>query len=143
MTTRHASAVWKGTIKEGDGTLSVESGAFKDKPYSFASRFEEGTGTNPEELIGAAHAGCFSMALSGMLGREGYNPESIETRADVELRKIGDGFEISAIALNCTASIPDIDEDDFVELANKAKEGCPVSQALKGGLEISLDARLK
>lgn len=140
MKTRNAKAIWKGNIEEGDGTVSVESGALEEK-YSAAGRFEEAEGTNPEELIGAAHAGCFSMALSLMLGEAGYTPESIETTAAVEIHQVDGHFEIPAITLDCTASISGIDEDEFLEIAEQAKEGCPVSGALQGP-EISLNARL-
>lgn len=140
MTTRKGKAIWKGDIKEGKGTVSVESGTF-EAAYSFPSRFEEGEGTNPEELIGAAHAGCFSMAFSLMLGNADYTPDSIETYAAVEIHQIDGHFEISKITLDCTASVPNIDEDEFLKIAKQAKEGCPVSGALQGP-EILLNARL-
>lgn len=139
MTTRKAKAIWKGDTK-GGGTVGVESGTFEAN-YSFPSRFEEGQGTNPEELIGAAHAGCFSMALSLMLGKAGYTPDIIETSAAVEIHQLDGHFEIPKITLDCTASIPDIDEDQFHEIAEQAKEGCPVSGALQGP-QILLNARL-
>jgi lipoyl-dependent peroxiredoxin len=139
--TRKAAAIWKGSIKEGEGAMKVESGAFEGK-YSFSSRFEDGTGTNPEELIGAAHAGCFSMALSLMLGEAGYTPDEISTRAEVTIEKKGEGFAITGITLNTEASIPNIDEETFMKHAQNAKEGCPVSQAL-AGTNISLNAKLK
>lgn len=140
MPKRKAKANWKGSVQEGKGTLSVESGTF-EAPYSFTSRFEDGKGTNPEELIGAAHAGCFSMALSMMLGEAGYEPESIDTSAQVEIRQEGEDISIPHIKLDCTASVPGIDNDEFVEIAQQAKAGCPVSKALAGP-EISLEARL-
>ena len=140
MAGRNAKAVWKGTLKEGAGTMSFGSGAFEGK-YSFASRFEEGTGTNPEELIGAAHAGCFSMALSLMLGNEGLTAEKIETHAEVTLDKVGEGFEITASHLNVVAKIPGADQAKFESIANKAKEGCPVSKLLKA--KITMNARLE
>ncbi len=138
---RKAAAIWKGSIKEGKGAVKTESGLL-EAPYSFSSRFEEGKGTNPEELIGAAHAGCFSMALSLMLGEAGYEPEEISTSAEVNIEKKGDGFAITGIKLRTEAVVPDIDEKAFLEHAEAAKSGCPVSQAL-GGTKISLEARLK
>ncbi len=140
MPTRKATAVWNGPIIEGNGTVELESGAFKG-PYSFSSRFEDGTGTNPEELIAAAHAGCFSMAFSGNLGRAGHAPERIETRAEVKLVKKDDGFAIPSIHLVCEAKVPGIDEETFQEVAKKSKEGCPVSKVLAAA-EITLDAKL-
>jgi len=141
MTVKKASAVWKGGIKDGEGTISTETGVLKDAPYGFKSRFENGKGTNPEELIGAAHAGCFSMALSLMLGNEGLTAEKIETHADVTLDKVGEGFEITASHLNVVAKIPGTDQATFMQIANKAKEGCPVSKLLKA--KITMDARLE
>ena len=126
MTTKKAWAVWKGGIKDGGGTISTETGVLKEAPYGFKARFENGKGTNPEELIGAAHAGCFSMALSLMLGEAGLTPEKIETHADVTLDKIGEGFEITTSHLSVTAKIPGADKAKFEEIANKAKVGCPV-----------------
>lgn len=140
MPTRTADAVWNGDLKSGKGTMKLQSGSYEG-PYSFASRFEEGSGTNPEELIGAAHAGCFSMALSADLGRNGYAPESVETTAEVFLDLSGDGPEIARITLNTKAAIPDIDNDTFQEIAEGAKKGCPVSRALAGP-EIVLNAEL-
>ncbi|MFW5968711.1 MAG: OsmC family protein [Persicimonas sp.] len=140
MKTRNAKAVWRGNIEEGDGMVSVESGALESE-YSAAGRFEEAEGTNPEELIGAAHAGCFSMALSLMLGEAGYTPDSIETTAAVQIHQVDGHFEIPKITLDCTATIEGIGEDEFLAIAQKAKEGCPVSGALQGP-EISLNARL-
>lgn len=138
---KSASSVWKGDIKQGQGAISTETGALDEAPYGFKSRFENGPGTNPEELIGAAHAGCFSMALSMMLGEQDLTPESIHTEAQVTLNKVDDGFEISAIHLDVTADVPDADAATFEKIANKAKEGCPVSKVLNA--EISMDARLK
>jgi len=138
---RKAAAIWKGSIKEGKGAVKTESGLL-EAPYSFSSRFEEGKGTNPEELIGAAHAGCFSMALSLMLGEAGYEPEEISTSAEVNIEKKGDGFAITGIKLRTEAVVPNIDEKAFLEHAEAAKSGCPVSQAL-GGTKISLEAKLK
>lgn len=138
---KSASAVWKGDIKHGQGSISTETGVLKNAPYGFMSRFEDGPGTNPEELIGAAHAGCFSMALSLMLGEEDLKPESIHTRAQVTLDKVDDGFEISAIHLDVTADVPGTDAATFEKIANKAKSGCPVSKVLNA--DISMDARLQ
>ena len=135
-----ASAIWQGDLKSGKGTISTESGALKDNPYGFNTRFEGAPGTNPEELIGAAHAGCFSMALSLMLGQAGFTAERIATRAEVTLDKDGEGFSITAIALTLDAKIPDIDETQFQQIANQAKEGCPVSKVLNA--QISLTATL-
>lgn len=140
MPVRKANAVWEGSLKEGHGTVALGSGAYEGR-YSFGSRFEEAGGTNPEELIGAAHAGCFSMALSAGLGRSGYTPKRVATSAKVHLEKVGEGFKITRIELDNESEIPGIDESAFQEHANKAKEGCPVSQAL-AGVEISLNARL-
>lgn len=141
MAVRNAKAVWNGTLREGNGTMSLGSGAFEGR-YSFASRFEEGTGTNPEELIGAAHAGCFSMALSGNLVRAGYEPRSIQTSARVTLEKVNEASRITKIHLDTEADVPGIDEQEFQKQAQAAKEGCPVSAALQG-VDISMDARLK
>jgi len=138
---KKAWAVWKGSIKEGGGTISTETGVLKEAPYGFKSRFESGKGTNPEELIGAAHAGCFSMAFSLMLGMAGLTPEKIETHADVTLDKVGEGFEITAVHLNVTAKIPGASTAQFQEIANKAKVGCPVSKLLKA--RITMDAKLE
>lgn len=138
MPQRKADAVWKGDLKGGKGTMKFGSGAFEGA-YSFASRFEEGTGTNPEELIGAAHAGCFSMALSNELAKAGFTPKSVNTTASVTL-DAGAGA-ITKINLKASANVPDIDNDKFQEIANGAKENCPVSKALKG-VNISLDAKL-
>ena len=140
MPVRKASAVWNGTLKEGNGTMKMQSGAYEGK-YSFGSRFEENPGTNPEELIAAAHAGCFSMALSGGLTKAGFTPERVETSAKAHLEKVGEGFKITRIQLACQATIPGIDDATFQEIAAGAKAGCPVSQAL-AGVDISLDATL-
>lgn len=141
MTTRKATAVWKGGIKDGGGTISTETGVLKEAAYGFKSRFETGPGTNPEELIAAAHAGCFSMALSLMLGNAGITPERIETQAAVTIEKVGEGFEIMASDLTVTARIPGVDRAKFMEIANKAKEGCPVSKVLKA--KITMNAKLE
>ena len=120
--------------------MKMDSGAFEGQ-YSFSSRFEEGTGTNPEELIAAAHAGCFSMAFSGNLAKAGYTPDRVQTTARVSVEKVGEGFKITKVHLDTEAKVPGIDEQAFQEQAEAAKKGCPVSQAL-AGVEISLDARL-
>jgi len=140
MPVRKADAVWEGDIRGGNGKVSLGSGAFEGR-YSFGSRFEEGAGTNPEELIGAAHAGCFSMALSGGLGRGGHTPKRIATTAKVHIEKVGEGFSITRIELDTQAEVPGIDDATFQEIAKKAKEGCPVSKAL-AGTEITLNAKL-
>ncbi len=138
---KKAWAVWKGGIKDGGGTLSTESGVLNEANYGFKSRFENGKGTNPEELIGAAHAGCFSMALSLILGEAGATPSSIETHAAVTLEKVGAGFEITASHLTVSARVPGMDAAKFAELANKAKAGCPVSKLMKA--TITMDAKLE
>ena len=132
-----ASAVWQGDLKSGKGTISTQSGALKDNPYGFNTRFEDAPGTNPEELIGAAHAGCFSMALSMILGEAGLTAERLETQAEVTLDKQADGFSITSIALSLKARIPGTDEATFQQLANKAKEGCPVSKVLNANISLS------
>lgn len=138
---RKAWAVWKGGLKEGGGTISTESGVLNETSYGFKSRFENGKGTNPEELIGAAHAGCFSMALSLILGEAGSTPQKIETHAAVTLEKVGAGFEITASHLTVSAIVPGMDSARFLELANKAKAGCPVSKLMKA--QITMDAKLE
>jgi osmotically inducible protein OsmC len=140
MATRTGSAVWEGTLREGKGTVKLGSGAYEG-PYSFASRFESGTGTNPEELIGAAHAGCFSMALSAGLTKAGFSPKRIATTARVHLENVGGGFKIVSIELETEAEIPGIEGQVFQEQAETAKKNCPVSQAL-AGTEIKLQAKL-
>lgn len=138
---KKASAIWNGSIKDGGGTISTDSGVLQEAPYGFAARFENGKGTNPEELIGAAHAGCFSMALSKMLGDAGLTPEKIETHAAVTLEKVGEGFEITSSHLEVNARIPGTDQAKFEEIANKAKVGCPVSKLLKA--TITMTAKLE
>lgn len=138
---RKAHAEWKGNLTEGKGTVGVESGLFDGAGYSFTSRFENGTGTNPEELIGAAHAGCFSMAFSLMLDEAGFTPDSVKTEADVSIEKQDGGFAITGILLKTEGKVPKIDEGKFKEIAEQAKTGCPVSQALKA-VPISLEAKL-
>ena len=135
-----ASAHWQGGLKDGKGTISTESGALKQTPYGFNTRFEGTPGSNPEELIGAAHAGCFSMALSMILGEAGLTAESIDTTAEVTLDKQPDGFAITAVHLILKAKVPGASNEQFLELANKAKAGCPVSKVLNA--KISLDATL-
>ncbi|GKW22504.1 peroxiredoxin OsmC [Pectobacterium carotovorum subsp. carotovorum] len=137
---KKGQAHWEGDIKQGKGTVSTESGALQQQPYGFNTRFEGKSGTNPEELIGAAHAACFSMALSLMLGEEGHKPESIDTTADVALDKVDGGFAITNIALHSTVKLPGIDEAAFDKIIQKAKAGCPVSKVLKA--EITLDYQL-
>ncbi|HET7159911.1 MAG TPA: OsmC family protein [Burkholderiales bacterium] len=138
---KKASAIWKGSIKDGGGTISTETGVLKQAPYGFKARFEEGKGTNPEELIGAAHAGCFSMALSKMLGDAGLTAEKIETHAAITFEKVGEAFEITASHLEVTAKVPGADQTKFEELANKAKIGCPVSKLLRA--TITMNAKLE
>lgn len=140
MKTRFADAVWEGSLREGQGVMRLGSGAYEGK-YSFTSRFEDGAGTNPEELIGAAHAGCFSMALSADLGRAGYTPERIRTRAQVFLDRVEGKQTIVRIHLETEAYVPEIDAHTFQDIAEGAKKGCPVSRAL-AGVEITLDAHL-
>ena len=136
MPTRKAHARWEGTIKDGKGTLDFGNGAFNGA-YSFGSRFGDGAGTNPEELLGAAHAGCFAMALSLILGEAGLTAEKMETKAEVTLDKVGDGYAITAIHLSLQARIPGADPAKFQELANKAKEGCPVSKLLNTSITMT------
>ena len=133
-------AEWQGGIKDGKGALSTKSGALDKYPYGFASRFEGRPGSNPEELIGAAHAGCFTMALSLILGEAGLTAEHMETSAEVTLDKVGDGFEITGICLTLQGKVPGADDAKFRELAEKAKAGCPVSKLFKA--PITLDAKL-
>ena len=140
MSTTFGSAKWKGGIKDGIGSISTKSGALADYPYGFASRFEGKPGSNPEELIGAAHAACFTMALSLILGEAKLIAESMETKADVTLEKQGDGFAITKVHLTLSAKIPGADQATFDDLTAKAKAGCPVSKLLRA--EITLDATL-
>lgn len=135
-----ASAHWQGNLKQGKGTVSTQSGALKQNPYGFNTRFEDTPGTNPEELIGAAHASCFSMAFSMLLGAENFTPDSIDTQATVTLEKQDDGFAITAIHLSMTARIPGIEQSMFDTIAQKAKSGCPVSKVLNA--TITLEATL-
>ena len=137
---RHASAVWRGTLKEGKGTISAESGVLKEVPYSFAKRFGNEAGTNPEELIAAAHAGCFSMALSGKLANAGFNPTELSTRANLTLEQVDGAWTVTKIHLDLTAKVPGIQRAQFEELAADAKATCPISRLLKA--EITLDAKM-
>ena len=138
---RKASAVWQGDLKSGKGSISTESGTLKQTQYSFSTRFETGVGTNPEELIAAAHAGCFSMAFSADLGKAGFTPASIHTTATVTLEKTDAGFTVTESHLDMTAKIPGIDQAKFTTIANGAKAGCPISRLLKAN--ITLDAKLE
>ena len=140
MPVRSSSAEWKGNLMQGSGTMKLGSGAYEGK-YSFPSRFESGQGTNPEELIAAAHAGCYSMALSATLGKAGFNPTRVATTAKVHLEKVGEGFSITKIELITEAEIPGIDNAAFQTNAEAAKKGCPVSKAL-AATEITLSAKL-
>lgn len=141
MLVRKAQAVWEGDLLKGRGQMAFGGGAFEGQ-YSFSSRFEEGVGTNPEELIAAAHAGCFSMAFSNVLAKAGFTPERVETTAKVRLEKLPEGFKITRIDLETVGDVPNISEAQFMELAEGAKKGCPVSQLLTGA-EITLQATLK
>lgn len=138
---RNASAEWKGGLKDGTGTISTDSGVLANTQYSFSTRFEDGKGTNPEELIAAAHAGCFSMALSGQLGQAGLTAESIRTTASVKLEKTDAGFAITSVHLEVTARVPGADQQAFTTAANNAKAGCPVSKVLNA--EITMNASLE
>jgi osmotically inducible protein OsmC len=138
---RSASAVWNGGLKDGKGTISTQSGVLADTQYSFGTRFEDGIGTNPEELIAAAHAGCFSMALSAQLGNAGHVAERIQTEATVSLEKTAEGFTVTAVHLKVRAKVPGATPPDFQQAAQAAKEGCPISRLLKA--EITMDAKLE
>lgn len=138
---RKASAVWEGGLKDGKGLISTESGALSSTRYSFGTRFEDGHGTNPEELIGAAHAGCFSMALSGQLGTANLTAKSIKTTASVTMEKTDAGFTVTAIHLDVTANVPNATREAFDKAANAAKTGCPISRLLNA--KITMEARLE
>jgi osmotically inducible protein OsmC len=138
---RKASAVWQGGLKDGRGAISTDSGVLSETQYSFSTRFEDGIGTNPEELIAASHAGCFSMALSGQLGNAGLTAESINTTATVTLEKTDAGFTITTVHLDVKARVPNADQQAFETAANNAKAGCPVSRLLKA--EITMSAQLE
>ena len=140
MPIRKAEAEWKGSLLDGSGRMKMGTGAY-DGPYSFKSRMENGAGTNPEELIAAAHAGCFSMAFSAGLGKAGFTPKRVHTTAGVHFDKVGEGFAITSIDLTMEAEVPGIDDARFQELAEAAKQGCPVSKAL-AGTTINLQAKL-
>ncbi len=143
MTTRTATAHWSGALSDGSGAISTETGTLSEVPYSFDTRFGDGTnGTNPEELLGAAHAGCFTMAVSNALAKAGHPPERAETEAQVHLQKVEGGFEIPSIHLVLTADVPGIAEDEFQRIAADAKENCPLSKVLRAA-EITLDATLR
>ena len=141
MPARKADARWEGSLQEGNGTMRLGGGAYEG-PYTFKSRFEEGDGTNPEELIAAAHAGCYSMALSGALGRAGHPPTSVQTTASVHLNKTDAGFRVQKIDLVTVADVPGMDDAAFQDVAKTAKETCPISVLLSGSAEITLDAKL-
>lgn len=141
MPTRTASATWHGALADGHGTVSTATGSLSNLPYSFASRFEEGSGSNPEELLAAAHAGCFAMAVSHALAQAGHPPTRAHAEARVHLHKAEDGFEIPRIELTLEAEVPGIAEEDFQRIAEEAKQGCPLSKVLQAA-EIILDARL-
>jgi osmotically inducible protein OsmC len=142
MPKRTASAVWQGGLKDGKGRMSTESGALKDVAYSFTMRFEDERGTNPEELIAAAHAGCFSMALSSELGKANLRPESVETTATVTFEKTDAGFTVTESHLDCKARVPGADAAVFTRAAEDAKKGCPISRLLAPGTRVTLQARL-
>ncbi|NIO72568.1 MAG: OsmC family peroxiredoxin [Anaerolineae bacterium] len=140
---RTAEAVWSGDLRGGNGRIASRSGVLKDTPYSFATRFEDSPGTNPEELIAAAHAACYSMAFAHTLSSKGYQPERIETRAICSLSpQEGNGFKITKMRLEARGQVPGIDEATFRQIAQEAERGCPVSNALRGGVAIELDATL-
>lgn len=137
---RKASAIWQGGLKDGKGSISTDSGVLKDTQYSFGTRFENGIGTNPEELVAAGHAGCFSMAFSAELGKAGFTPESIQTTATITMEKSETGFAVTASHLDMTAKIPGIQEEQFLAIAHGAKAGCPISRLLNAN--ITMDAKL-
>ncbi|HTR42615.1 MAG TPA: OsmC family protein [Pseudomonadales bacterium] len=138
---RKASAVWRGNLKDGKGTISTDSGTLKDTQYSFSTRFENGVGTNPEELIAAAHAGCFAMAFSAELGKAGLTPESIAAEATVTLDKTNDGFTVTESHLDVTVKVPGADKNKVLEIANGAKAGCPISRLLNA--KVTMDAKVQ
>jgi osmotically inducible protein OsmC len=138
---RTASASWAGDLKQGKGSLTTQSGVLKETPYSFATRFESGIGTNPEELIAAAHAGCFTMALSATLGRAGFTPQQLSTQATLALEQVGGNWTITAVHLDLAARVPNISQEQFDQIAADAKANCPVSRVLKA--DITLAAKLE
>jgi osmotically inducible protein OsmC len=140
MAIRKASARWDGNLREGKGLVKLGDAGL-ETAYSFHSRFEDGVGTNPEELLGAAHAGCFSMAFSADLGRAGYDPEWIQTDAEVHFQKLEQGWRVTKITLHTEAKVPGLDENEFQEIAQASKIGCPISNAL-GSVDVSLEAKL-
>ena len=142
MIKKTGNANWKGGLKDGNGTVSTQTGVLDKQNYGFNSRFEGGTNTNPEELIAAAHAACFSMAFSMILGQHDLTPENVDTKATVHLEEVDGGFAITKIHLDMSASVPGADQATFDEAANAAKEGCPISKALGGVNEITLDAKM-
>jgi lipoyl-dependent peroxiredoxin len=137
---RSGSAVWQGDLKSGKGTVSTESGVLKQTPYSFSARFENGTGTNPEELIAAAHAGCFAMALSAALGKQGFTPDKLDTQASITLEQVDGNWTLTTVDLRLNAKVPGIDHAKFDEIAGDAKKNCPVSRVLNA--KINLEAKL-
>lgn len=137
---RKASAVWRGALRDGKGTISTDSGTLKDTQYSFSTRFENGVGTNPEELIAAAHAGCFAMAFSAELGKAGITPESISATATVTLDKTNEGFTVTESHLDVTAKVPGAEKSKVLEIANAAKAGCPISRLLNA--KVTMDAKV-
>jgi lipoyl-dependent peroxiredoxin len=138
---RKASAVWRGNLKDGKGVISTESGTLKDTQYSFSTRFENGVGTNPEELIAAAHAGCFAMAFSAELGKVGLTPESISATATVTLDKTNEGFTVTQSHLDVTVKVPGADKEKVLQIANGAKAGCPISRVLNA--KVTMDAKVE
>jgi lipoyl-dependent peroxiredoxin len=142
MPTRKAKAEWKGGLKGGTGSFDGESGKIGGA-YSFGSRFEEAGGTNPEELLAAAEAACYSMALSGAIEKEGHSPESVRTSAACTVEKVGEGMRITRMALETVARVPGMDEEEFRRIAEATKSGCPVSKAFEGNLELTVEARLE
>lgn len=139
---RSATGIWKGTLPEGEGSISVESAVLRDEPYSFGTRFEDRPGTNPEELIAAVHAGCYGMAFANVLSKAGYQVDGLETEATVHLERQEDGFAITKSALEVRGRVPDIDAETFKRLAEEADGACPVSNLLRPGLDIQLKATL-
>lgn len=139
---RHSEATWNGEVRGGNGQITSASGTLNDAPYSFVSRFEQGTGTNPEELIAAAHAACYSMAFAATLGRKGHSPQQITTRATISLTPQTGGFKLTKVRLETRGRVEGLDEATFQEIAREAEAACPVSNALRNNLEIELDAKL-
>lgn len=141
---RSANAVWQGDLRGGKGQISTPSGVLKDDAYTFATRFENAAGTNPEELIAAAHAACFTMAFSGVLARQGYNPEKLQTQATVSMDKTDAGFTVTKVKLEVDGQVPNLDQATFQQLAEEAEKGCPISRLLRPGLQaIEVVARIK